>query len=145
MVTLEFKGLQEIIAKLESIGQGEAVANVEKKIITEASEQAKKSIHDHFQASKDHSKSGRKGYRPNGGHFRDNIPVSNIRKGSKGYYLIIGDKKGDGDYWYSKFPNFGTSKQPPNHAFEFGYEAAKKVLDEQGIKQFEELLQKALD
>lgn len=141
-VEMKFEGLNEIINTLERMGQSGEIENVEKELIIEATEEAKQTIKQHFNRSRDYHKSGKKGYRPTG-HFVDNIPQTDIKKTRSGMYLTIGAKDEYDQFFYSKFPNFGTSRQPPNFAFEYAYESAKKCLNQQGIEKFETLLQGA--
>ena len=142
MVEFRFDGLNELISKLDGLGKGQEVEKIERELILEALDKAEKSIKQHFQRSKDNSKSGIRGHHV-GGHYVDNIPKSNIKKNSKGMYMTLGEKSENGDYAYARFPNYGTSKQAPNFAYEYAYESAQKSLDEQGIKKFEDLLNNA--
>lgn len=144
MIELRFDGLQELINKLERAGKLDEIASTQEKLIMSGTEEAKKQIKSHFPRSGDNSKSGKKGYRPSG-HFVDNIPQTNIKQNSKGMYLTLGAKTEKDPYFYSKFPNFGTSKQPPNFAFQYAYESAQKLLDEQGVKEFEALIERIVN
>lgn len=143
MVDMKFEGLDKIINQLEQMGQMSGIEKVEDELINKAVEIATKEIKTRFNRSKDNSKSGKKGYRPHG-HFVDNIPVSKVKNTAKCRYVVVGVKGDNGEYWYNKFPNFGTSKQPPNFAFDFAYKSAQQFIDKEGLKQFENLLQKTL-
>lgn len=145
-MSIEFNlfGWDEIIQNVQGLADSSEVDHINKDVIEEASGKAEEVIRNKFPRSKDNSKSGKKGYKP-GGHFIDNIPKTNIRKTKGGMYRIIGETKETGEYFYTKFPEFGTSKQPPHFAFADARQVAQEVLDSRGIEEYSKLLQEKLD
>lgn len=137
------QGWDEIINNVYYLADSREIDAINKKLIEEATVEAEKVIKDKFNRSKDNSKSGIKNYRPSG-HFVDNIPKSKIRKNRSGMSRTIGETEKNGDYFYTQFPEFGTSKQPPVHAFADAREAAQNILDN-GIGEYNKLLQEKLD
>ncbi|MBZ9690712.1 hypothetical protein G9F69_004395 [Clostridium sp. M14] len=133
-----------MIKQLEGLADSSEMENVDRKVITTVAEKVKNDIKPKISKSKDNSKSGKRGYRPSG-HFADNIPQSNIKK-KKGYmYITLGEENEDGEYFYWKFKEFGTSKMPPCPVFGEAREKAQKMLDELGTVEYSKLLQKKLD
>jgi HK97 gp10 family phage protein len=59
--------------------------------------------------SADNAKSGKKGYRPHG-HAKDNVPTKVTAKYGEVGWTLLGDAE---DWFYMKFVEWGTSKQPP--------------------------------
>ncbi|EES49233.1 HK97 gp10 family phage protein [Clostridium botulinum] len=143
-IEFELKGFDDIIKQLECLFSSGEIENIDKNILTTVTNKMKSEIKPKIPKSKDNSESGKKGYRPNG-HFADNIPQSNIKK-KKGYmYITLGEENEDGEYFYWKFKEFGTSKMPPCPVFGEAREKAQKMLDELGTVEYSKLLQKKLD
>lgn len=146
----EFKGFLEIMQELETLCDSNEMNNVNKKIVEGVSSKVVTEIKPKIPLSKDLNKSGKK---PKGQirqipekHSADNIPVSKYKKTKNGGYITIGWTEGDNqENFYYKFSEFGTSKLPPLHIFGDARDIAYKYLDEEGIKEYSQLLQKKLD
>lgn len=116
---------------------------VAEKIVNEESEIAKNEVASKFPKSKDNSKSGKRGYRPSE-HFKDNVPKSKIKKKEDFIYIVIGEENENGEYFYTKFPEWGTSKIKPALVFAKVREQIQKELEEKGIEAYSKLLQEKL-
>lgn len=139
----EFKltGLDELIREVEKVASGDEIDKVTKKILTEEAEVAKNKIKGGFPTSKykyTSQMSGKRGYRPNG-HFADNIPVSKIKKKGDFINITVGSPD-DGEYFYSRFPEWGTSKQKGLLIFAKVREEISKEIESKFIEEYTKLL-----
>lgn len=137
----ELKGFDEIIQSLENLCGSEELLNVNKEIVSEISEKVVEEIKPKIPESNDLSKSGNKGNRPSK-HTRDAIEVSKFKKSKNGGYVTI---KPSADNWYFSFLEFGGSKHSPLHIFGDARDYAYKLLDAEGLKQYQQILQQKLD
>lgn len=139
----EFKltGLDKLIMEVEKVASGEEIDKLTREILREESEVAKNKIKGVFPTSKykyESQKSGKKGYRPDG-HFLDNIPSSKIKK--KGDFIITTIGSPDkGKYFYTKFPEWGTSKQKPLLIFEKVREEMSREMEVKLTEEYTKLL-----
>lgn len=141
----ELKGFNKIMQELENLCDGVEMNSVNKKIVEDVSGKVVAEIRPKMPVSEDLSKSGKKGNRPSK-HSADAIPISKYKNTQRGGYITIGWTQGDNDEnFYYKFHEFGTSKFPPLHIFGDARDIAYKYLDEEGIKEYQQLLQKKLD
>lgn len=108
-MTLEFEGLKELQKKMEELASDAEIAKVNKKVFRRAADATKPRMESHMPRSADNSKSGKRGYRPPG-HARDNIPVKVTARYSEVGWTLLGDAE---NWFYMKFVEWGTSKQPP--------------------------------
>lgn len=103
MAKIELEGMQELIDKVNKLGsKGEAI---KKKALNRAGELVKDSMEKNAPRSHKNKK-----------HMADNIKVSDIEKENGVDFVEIGPNKGDNsEFFYSKFTEWGTSKQPAQH------------------------------
>lgn len=142
-IDMNFDSFDKILKEVEKLATSTEIDEVAEKIVNEESEIAKSEISSRFPKSKDNSKSGKRGYRPSG-HFAENVPKSKVKK-KKGYiYIVIGEEKDEGEYFYTKFPEWGTSKIKPALVFAKVREQIQKELEEKGIEEYSKLLQEKL-
>ncbi|WP_242863186.1 HK97-gp10 family putative phage morphogenesis protein [Caloranaerobacter ferrireducens] len=115
-MTLE--GMQELIDKVNKLGkQGESI---KKKALDKASALVKDTMEKKAPRSKLNKK-----------HMADNINTSDILKKNGVDYIEIGPSKGDNsEFFYSKFSEFGTSKQPAQHWAEKSVLENKKKIND---------------
>ena len=108
-VSITFDGLADMIRQAELLATQSEIDAVNKRIHQRSADAAKPKMKAHMARSANNAKSGRNGYRPPG-HASDNIPVkATAKKGEVGWKL-----NGDAENWfYMKFVEWGTSKQPP--------------------------------
>lgn len=143
-IEFELLGFDEIMNQLSTLSDSSEMDKVNKKIVTAVAEKVKSEIQPKIPKSGDNSKSGKKGYRPSG-HFADNIPQSNIKKSKGSMYIVLGEQNEEGEFFYWRFKEFGTSKMPPTPVFGEARESAQKMLDELGVEEYSRLLQQKLD
>ncbi|MCI9438465.1 MAG: hypothetical protein HFH85_15115 [Lachnospiraceae bacterium] len=108
-ITIEFAGLEELRKAIEELGSDAEVRKVNREIFRRCVEITHPRMKAKISKSSDNFKSGRKGYRPSG-HAADNIPRKvTANYGEAGWGLL-----GDAENWfYMKFVEWGTTKQPP--------------------------------
>jgi HK97 gp10 family phage protein len=139
--TFELKGFSDIMQELENLCDSAEMNNINKKIVSDVSAKVAEEIKPKIPESKDLSKSGKTGNRPSK-HTRDNIQITNFKKTKNGGYVTI---KPSDDNWYFNFQEFGTSKMPPLHIFGDARDYAYKLLDAEGIIEYQKILQQKLD
>lgn len=103
MARIELEGMQELIDKVNKLGlKGETI---KKKALDKAGNLVKSSM----EKSAPKSSLSKK-------HMADNIKVSDIDKENGIDFIEIGPNKGDNsEFFYSKFSEWGTSRQPAQH------------------------------
>lgn len=103
MASIELKGMQELIDEVNKLGEkGELL---KEKTLKEAG----KFIKDSMERKAPRSDLNKK-------HMADNIKISDIEKEDGVDFVKIGPNKGDNsEFFYSKFSEWGTSKQPAQH------------------------------
>lgn len=122
-VTFEFEGLKELQKRLEQLASDSEIRQTNKKIYQRAVDYTEPKMRSKMARSADNSKSGKKGYRPPG-HAADNIPTKATVAGGEVGWTLLGDAE---NWFYMKFVEWGTSKQPPQ---DFIYNTADESRDE---------------
>lgn len=115
--TIEFTGLDKLIKQLEELADDKEIRKTNKKIFRRAVDYAKPKMQAHIPRSADNSKSGKKGYRPDG-HAADNVPTeATTTHGIVGWEILgdssSGSQRNAGNWFYLKFVEWGTSRMPP--------------------------------
>lgn len=123
MLTFEFEGLSELQKHIESLADDTEIKKTNKKIFKSAVEYTKPRMKSNMARSADNSRSGKKGYRPPG-HAADNIPTKVTVKGGEVGWSLLGDAE---NWFYMKFVEWGTTKQPPQ---DFLYNTVEECRDE---------------
>ena len=108
-VSFTFEGLPELQKKLEQLASDSEIGKTNKQVFKRAVNYTEPKMKAVMARSKDNSKSGKKGYRPSG-HAADNIPMKATTKNGKVGWTLLGDAE---NWFYMKFVEWGTSKQPP--------------------------------
>lgn len=127
-VDMEFKGLEELLKALESVASDAEIGAVNKKIVEEGQPVVKRIMSSKIPRSADIKKSGR-GFGTKShvsAHAADSIPVDKVKVKGTGATAQVGwDGKAEhGDYFYTKFINWGTIYQPPR---EFIYATGREA------------------
>lgn len=122
-ITMEFVGLDKLMKQIESLATDQEINKLNRRIFQQIADVTEPKMKKNMAKSANNAKSGRKGYRPPG-HAQDNIPVKvSAKKAEVGWNL-----KGDAENWfYMKFVEWGTSKQPPQ---DFIYTTLDEVDEE---------------
>ena len=108
-ITMDFKGLDELQRKMEELASSSEISKTNKKIYQKAADVTKPVMESNMARSGNNARSGRKGYRPPG-HAADNIPLKvTTKKGVVGWEKLTDAA----DFFYMKFVEWGTTKQPP--------------------------------
>lgn len=108
-VTFEFEGLLELQKKIEQLADDVEIKKTNKEIFQQCADVTQPRMKAKMPKSADNSKSGKKGYRPIG-HAKDNIPVKVTAQYAEIGWKLLGDAE---NWFYMKFVEWGTSKQPP--------------------------------
>jgi HK97 gp10 family phage protein len=118
MAKITLEGMQELIDKVNKLGiHGEGI---KKKALDRASELVKNSMEKKAPRSELNKK-----------HMADNINTSEIQKKNGVDYVEIGPRKDDNSVlFYSKFTEYGTTKQPAQHWAEKSVLENKKKIQE---------------
>ena len=108
-IQFEFEGLNEIQRQLERLADDAEIKATNKKIFQSCVNVTEPRMRGKIPRSADNTKSGKKGYRPPG-HAKDNLPTKvTSTYGEVGWPLLT-----DAENWfYLKFVEWGTSRQPP--------------------------------
>ena len=142
---IEFEGLDELIKTCESLATENQLETTDKKLLKECGDLAYETVKPLIHKSKDNSKSGRQGSRPNG-HASDNIPKPKISKKKGKLQCIVGWEKSDNTpYFYMKMEEWGTSKRPPHHSFGVVNKLLRKQYSNIALKHYEKLVKKLED
>lgn len=113
-ISFEFKGLEELMKKIEGLEDEEEIKKTNRKIFQRCADVTQPRMEAHMPKSADNRKSGKKGYRPPG-HAADNIPKKVTAQSAQ----VGWELKGDAENWfYMKFVEWGTSKMPPRDFIE---------------------------
>lgn len=113
-IYFEFEGLNELQKRLESLASDAEIAKTNKKIYRQSADYTVPRMKAHMPRSKDNSKSGKRGYRPQG-HAADNIPTKATTRYAQVGWRLLGDAE---NYFYMKFVEWGTTRQPPQDFIE---------------------------
>lgn len=141
-IEMEFEGLDNLIKTVESLASEADIDNTNKKILKECGDLAYQTVKPLIHKSKDNSKSGRKGSRPNG-HASDNVPTPKFRTKHGEKYIIIGWEKSDNsEYWYMKIEEWGSSQRTPHHSFGLVNKMLVKQYDDIATKEYDKLIKK---
>ncbi|MEG1310659.1 MAG: HK97 gp10 family phage protein [Romboutsia sp.] len=139
---MEFEGFDELVKTVESLASETQLEKANKKVLKKCGDLAYKTVKPLIHQSKDNSKSGRKGSRPNG-HASDNIPPPKFRKKGGRQYIVVGWEKSDNSpYYYMKMEEWGTSQRPPHHSFGMVNKMLRKDYDIITEKEYNELVKK---
>ena len=136
-IEIKAEGLAELQKQFEALASQSEIDETNKKIFRRCADVTKPAMRERIPQSSDNSRSGKAGYRPKG-HARDHIPSRATKTGA----TVGWNLKGDADnYFYLKFVEWGTSKQPPR---DFIYNT-RDELDPQYSQIAEEELQAAIN
>lgn len=108
-ISIEFKGLKELQRQLEALASDVEVQKTNKEIFQKCADITEPRMKAHMPRSADNAKSGKKGYRPPG-HAKDNVPKKVTAKQAEVGWTLLGDAE---NWFYMKFVEWGTTKQPP--------------------------------
>lgn len=123
--TFEFDGLAELQKQLEVLASDAEINKTNKRIFKRAVDYSAPKMKEVMAKSGNYAKSGKKGYRPPG-HAADNIPMKATAKYGELGWTLLGDAE---NWFYMKFVEWGTTKQPPQ---DFIYNTIKNSEDEWG-------------
>lgn len=117
MARIELEGMQELIDKVNKLGlKGETI---KKKALDKAGSLVKSSMEKSAPKSNINKK-----------HMADNIKISDIEKENGIDFIEIGPNKGDNsEFFYSKFSEWGTSRQQAQHWAENSVLENKKEIN----------------
>jgi HK97 gp10 family phage protein len=118
MARITLEGMQELIDKVNKLGtQGESI---KKMALNRASELVKDTMEKKIPRSKLNKK-----------HMSDNINTSELQTENGVDYVEIGPRRDDNsEFFYSKFTEYGTTKQPAQHWAEKSVLENKKKIQE---------------
>jgi len=118
MAKIELEGMQELIDKVNKLGsQG---TQIKKNALEKSAAMVKGSMEEKAPRSKANKR-----------HMADNIQVSEVKTVNGVDFIQIGPNKGnDGEFFHSKFTEWGTSKIPAQHWAENSVLENKKKIDE---------------
>jgi HK97 gp10 family phage protein len=118
MAKFQLEGMQELIDRVNKIGsKGESI---KKNALDKAGTLVRNSMEKNAPRSDLNKK-----------HMADNIKVSEIAKENGIDFIEIGPNKGDNsEFFYSKFSEWGTSKQPAQHWSETSLLENKRKINE---------------
>ncbi len=108
-ITFEFEGMKEIQKKIEKLADEAEIRKVNKEIFQKCVDVTQPRMKAKMPRSANNAKSGKKGYRPPG-HAKDNVPIKVTAKYGEVGWTLLGDAE---NWFYMKFVEWGTSKQPP--------------------------------
>ena len=113
-ISFKFEGFEEVRRGVEALASDAEIRAINRRIFQRSADVTEPRMKKHMPKSADNTKSGKKGYRPQG-HAADNIPKkATATKGTVGWEL-----NGDAENWfYMKFVEWGTSKMPPRDFLE---------------------------
>lgn len=108
-ISFEFEGLKELQEGIQKLASDAEIRKSNKKIYQECADVTHPRMKSHMPRSGNNAKSGRKGYRPPG-HAADNIPKKVTSTSAEIGWTLLGDAE---NWFYMKFVEWGTSRQPP--------------------------------
>ena len=112
MANIELEGVDEILNKLQSIGEN--VGRLENKALKNAAEPV---LEDAKATNAFNDRSGK---------LRKGLKVTNVKKKEGVKYILVGiDKSDNSKIYYGKFIEFGTSKMPARPFMQPAYEKNK--------------------
>lgn len=118
MVKLELEGMEELIDKVNKLGEKGEV--IKKKALDKAGELVKSTMETRAPKSEETKR-----------HMAENIQVSEIQKENGVDFIKVGPNKGDNsEFFYSKFTEWGTSKIPAQHWAEKSVLENKREINE---------------
>ncbi|MBB6630677.1 HK97 family phage protein [Clostridium putrefaciens] len=132
MAKMELEGMQELIDKVNKLGEkGE---RIKKNALDKAGDLVKSSMEKKAPRSSLSKK-----------HMADNIKISDIENENGVDFVDIGPNKGDNsEFFYSKFSEWGTSKQSAQHWAENSVVENKKEINnvikeelQRGLEEFD--------
>lgn len=144
-ISFDGKALDNLLSQLQVAASESKIQKANEQIVREGSERAKEIMQPKVPVSGDNTKSGRKGSRP-GGHARPNVPIGKIKdNGQSGKAAEVGWQLSDGsEYFYMKFVNWGTARQPPQDFVDSTAEQVEPELQKIGERQYQQLLDETL-
>ena len=139
-ISFEFEGLKEIQKQLEQLADAAEIRKTNKEIFQQCVDVTQPRMQAKMPRSANNAKSGKKGYRPPG-HAKDNVPKNvTANYGEVGWTLL-----GDAENWfYMKFVEWGTSKQPPQDFILSVREESDADYSRIADKEYQKLLDKKL-
>lgn len=112
MANIELEGVDEILNKLQSIGEN--VGRLENKALKNAAEPV---LEDAKATNAFNDRSGK---------LRKGLKITNVKKKEGAKYILVGiDKSDNSKIYYGKFIEFGTSKMPAKPFLQPAYEKNK--------------------
>jgi HK97 gp10 family phage protein len=139
-VTFEFEGLKELQNRLETLASDSEIRKTNKQIFQRSVDYTEPRMKAVMARSADNSKSGKKGYRPSG-HAADNIPTKATAKGGEVGWTLLGDAE---NWFYMKFVEWGTTKQPPQDFLYNTMEECRGQWDTIADQEYQKLLNEKL-
>jgi HK97 gp10 family phage protein len=142
-LTIQTDGLKELIKQIEKLATPREIEEIDKKIIKECVEMAKKEVYSVMRVSKDVTKSGRKGSRTYI-HSRNALTIKVSKKdGVIEGVLQVDDGKGNNPYFYTKFDEFeyGNSKMTPTKPFQKSFKKLRKSWEQIFEKHYNKMLE----
>jgi HK97 gp10 family phage protein len=137
---IEFEGLEELTKSCEDLASVSELAATNKRVVERGLPVLKENMKRRIPVSVDNSKSGRKSSRPPG-HAKDHVPVSAIKTNLTAASAEVGWKLSDtSSYFYMKFVNWGTTKQPPREFVHSAAEASQAEIIGIAREEYEKLL-----
>lgn len=149
-IDFDGKGLETLLSQLQVAASEERIQQANEQIVQEGATRAKAIMQPKIPVSKDNSKSGRAlkmgGESRPSGHARPNVPIGKTRdNGQCGKAAEVGWQLSDGsEYFYMKFVNWGTAKQPPRDFVDSTAEQVEPELQKIGERQYQKLLDETL-
>ena len=139
---VKFEGLDNLIKEVESIASESEIEKVNATILKECGKKAKEVAKTKMPRSKDVWHSGRKGSRT-GQHSADHIPLSGVKKKNGYQSIVVGWDKGDNSpYFYTKFTEWGTSKQRPQAYMQRTKDQLKGYFSKVAEKEYTSFIEK---
>ncbi len=118
MAKIELEGMEELIDRVNKLGEKGEI--IKKNALDKAGDLVKDSMEKKAPRSSLSKK-----------HMADNIKISDIEKENGVDFIEIGPNKGDNsEFFYSKFTEWGTSKQTAQHWAENSVLENKKKINE---------------
>lgn len=140
MINIQVTGLKEIIKQCEEIATPREIEKAERVALERCGDRAKVELQKTLPRSKYVYKSGRSGSKTFK-HAADNIPMA-IKRIKGSLSIVVGwDKSDMSPYFYMKFVEFGTSKQPPQAPFKNAFIKQRKEWTAIFVDEYNKLLE----